>query len=393
MWLVKKIKRKLWSYLKNIFYYERIYDSPLVLNINYSVSLNQKNALICYLTRGHFNDIAVTSSGRTQPYEILVMEEVLSSYGYSIDLINCNDINVLPLIKRKKYDLILGFGETFYQMATYNPGAISIYYLTENPPDFSFNKEEERLHYYYQRHGQKFKYTRSGKFYQIKHIKKRYDFAITMGEVNLLTNLYSNPYFIFPTGLVNSRYVFSPKNHSASRKNFLWFGSIGAVHKGLDLLIDLFFQYDDIVLHVCGLDKKEKKALSFPKKNNIIDYGHIDVNSDLFLTLIDKCSYVVLPSCSEGCSTGILTGMLHGLIPIVLKDVGFNNLGQHAIFLNDFKIEYLKEKFNEIADFNPLVLNQFSKDVFDFARNNFTITNFRQSFREIFANILSSIHL
>lgn len=387
--LFKKIKNKIWNHLKTIFYYERVTDSQIVQNINYSGEQNQKAAIICYLTRCHFLNLNDTSKGRTQPYEILIIEEVLSFLGYKIDIINCNDIRALTIIKNNKYDLIFGFGDTFYQLTEMNPYAISILYMTENPPEFSFKKEKERLDYYFIRHKRKFSFTRSGKFYKIEHFQKKYSSVITMGETELLNKHYNNPHFIYPTGLKNSNYYFSNKNHIKTRKHFLWFGSVGAVHKGLDLLLDVFSQQDDIIIHICGLGQEEKKQLYIPKKNNIIEYGHVDINSDIFLNLVNKCSYIILLSCSEGCSTSILTGMLHGLIPVVLKDVGFNKLGENAIFFEDYKIEYIKVKLNELALYSTEELKLLSKRVYEFARINFTINSYKTSLKKILLNILN----
>ena len=90
------------------------------------------------------------------------------------------------------------------------------------------------------------------------------------------------------------------------------------------------------MLHICGLQKHERKQLILQKRVNIIEHGQIEINSDLFLEINNTCSFIILPSCSEACSTSITTGMLHGLIPIVMRDTGFNRLGENAIFFEDF---------------------------------------------------------
>jgi glycosyltransferase involved in cell wall biosynthesis len=181
--------------------------------------------------------------------------------------------------------------------------------------------------------------------------------------------------------------VFHEKPHEKSRKQFLWLGSTGAIHKGLDLLIDVLYKRNDIVLHICGLSKEERRILRLKKRENIIDHGHVKINSDLFLELTDVCSFIILPSCSEGFSTSITTGMLHGLIPVVNKNTGFNMLGDNAVFLDDFKIEYIDLKLSELSTTDPHKLALFSKQVYDFARSNFTVSNFENSFKLILTNI------
>ena len=383
-----KIKNKIWYYIKDYFYYQRAVDSPIVQNINNNCSPNQKKAIVCYLTDSYFINWENTKKGRTQPFEIMKIVNILSGLGYGIDVIGCNDIKALEVVKSKKYDLIFGFGETFYQLTNVQPAAISILYITENHPRFSYQEERKRLDYFYKRHGRRHNITRSGKFYKMYHLQKIYSHVITMGETKLLDNQYCDPYFIFPTGLTNQDFVFKNKNHIYSRKHFLWLGSRGAVHKGLDLLLDVFYQQEGIVLHICGLAKDEKKILKIKKRKNIIEYGHININSDIFLEINNICTFIILPSCSEACSTSITTGMLHGLIPIVMKDAGFNRLGENAIFLEDFKVEYLKMKLNELSNSDPDNLTLLSKQVFDFARQNFTIQIFENNFKKIMEDLL-----
>jgi hypothetical protein len=80
--------------------------------------------------------------------------------------------------------------------------------------------------------------------------------------------------------------------------------------------------------------------------------------------------------------------MLHGLIPVVIRDTGFNQLGNNAIFLEDYKIDYLKMKLNEISNMDSDRLTLLSKHVFDFANQNFSISNFEENFRTIILDIV-----
>lgn len=381
----------LWHYfIKDFFYSQRVVDSPVVQNLNSNCSPNQKKVLICYKTSSYFTNWGKTRAYGTQTFEIMKIVNSFSALGFVTDIIGCNDIKALEVVKHKKYDIIFGFGETFYQMTNLQPAAISILYMTENHPEFSYQEERKRLDYYYERHKRKLNITRSGKFYKMDHLRETYSNVITMGEAQLLTNQYDNPYFLFPTGLLNPDYLFNKKDHLQSRKHFLWLGSEGAIHKGLDLLLDVFYVNSGIVLHICGLGKKEREKLNIQKRKNIIEYGHIDIKSDIFLNLVSTCSFIILPSCSEACSTSITTGMLHGLIPVVMKNAGFNCLGKYAIFLEDYKIDYLKMKLIEFSNLDPDRLALISMQVFYFAHYNFTVKAFENSFRTILVEILKT---
>jgi hypothetical protein len=386
-----KINKKVWDFIKDYFYYQRIPDSPVVLNINDDCKSGQKRAILCYLTISFFNNWDSTVIGRTQPFEIMKILKIISGFGYSVDVIGYNDVKALDILRNRKYDLIFGFGEAFFQITNLYPQATSILYMTENTPEFSYKQEKDRIDYFYKRHGRKIRLSRSGKFYKNYHLEKRYSHVITMGETEFLKKAYCNPMFIFPTGLRNASYTFTEKDHKQSRRNYLWLGSTGAVHKGLDILLDIFYRRDDIILHICGLQKEEKMILRLQKRENIIEYGHVNINSETYLDLVNKCSYIILPSCSEGFSTSVTTGMLHGLIPVVIRNTGFNRAGDHAIFLEDFKLEYIDSKLHELSNSDPQELSKLSKKVFEFAQENFCIEAFADSFKAIMTNIITEI--
>lgn len=361
--------------------------TAIIQNINHSCIPNQPRLLICYMAGGYLTDL-LKYKGRTQYYEIFEIVNTFCDFGYCIDIIYCNDISAVEILNKKKYDLIFGFGESFYLSSQLHKSAISIFYMTEHHPEFSIREENKRLDYFYSRHGKRIPYKRSGIFYKPYHMTLKHTHVITMSETEPLKEQYSDPYSIFPTGISNPDFIFKQKNHEYARKNFLCLGSAGAIHKGLDLLIDVFSNRDDLTLHLGGFRDDEKKFLNIPKSNNIVDYGYIDIKSETFLTIVDKCSFIILLSCSEACSTAITTGMLHGLIPIVMKDAGFNRLGENAIFLNDYKIEYISQKLTEIANFPPEYIQTFSNKVHKFASSNFTVEAFNKSFREIIKDIL-----
>jgi hypothetical protein len=382
-----KIKNKIWYFIKDYFFYQRVVDSPLILNINKNCNVDQKKVLICYLSNGYFLNIEKVN-GRTIPFEIFKIINVFSALDYCIDLIGCNDTASLEFVKSTRYNLIFGFGETFYQSVKRFPNSISILYMTENHPDFSYIEETKRINYFYTRHGKKTKITRSGIYYKRKHMEIKYSHVITLSETEPLEIQYTKPFTIFPTGIINPDYIFRIKDHQFTKYNFLWLGSTGAIHKGLDLLIDVFSNRNDIILHICGLSDIDRKILNLKHRVNIIEYGHIDIKSKLFLQIVETCSFIILPSCSEGFSTSITTGMLHGLIPIIMENTGFNRLFENAIFLNNYKIEYLDSKLTEIASKDPADLRLFSKRVYEFAHQNFIINIFEENFRKIILDVV-----
>lgn len=385
-----RLTKKLWHSFRDRFYVERIEDTAVIQNINFTASRTQKKAVVSYLTTSYTADWGNQNIGRTQPLEILSIVKVLTDLDYAIDIVNCNDLNALPIIASKEYDLIFGFGEVFYQLTLKYPNAMSIIYMTEHHPDFADREEKKRIAYFYERHKRKARIVRSGNYYKSHYFNQLYTHVITMSEVDPFLKDYKTPFTIYPTGVVNDNFVFHQKNHSTTKKQFLWLGSFGAVHKGLDLLLDVFENREDIVLHIAGLSEEDEKLLSPKKRVNIINHGYINIKTKTFLEVIEKCSFIVLPSCSEGFSTAITTGMLHGLIPIVMKDTGFNRLGHNVILLNDYKVPYLDTRLTEISTMSSKDIANYGESVFNFARENFSNTVFEFNFEKIMNTVLKN---
>jgi len=375
--LIKKILEKF-----GVFMY-----ISLIRNININpLNLTQPRILISYLCS--LFELDVTKPiGRTHYFEINEMLKIFSERGYCIDLVNCNSCIQINKIKNIKYDIIFGFGEVFYQMSLLQPQAKTILYMTENHPIISEEEEVKRKDYYYMRHNKKVKFTRSGRFYTKIHLSKKYDHIITMSDLWPLQSQYNKIYSIFPTGLVNTNFVFAEKNHDLCKKKYLWMGSSGAIHKGLDLLVDIFSKKPDFHLYVCGLNSKDRAFLNYLAQNNIHDCGYVDIQSNMFLEIVNKCTYIILPSCSEACSTSVVTGMLHGLIPIVMRDAGFNKLENNALFFEDYQIDYMTKKIIEFSNYDNIYLSDLRENIYSWASSHFSLN----AFRDTFANIIDSI--
>lgn len=386
------IKNNIISYFPESFIdFVKGYIKPyhFIQNINFDpTNLHQKTVLISYITSPLEKKIQKNIS-HTNYSECLEIFNSFRDLGYTIDVVHCLDEKHNPEIGKKNYDIIFGFGSPFYFAALQNPDAIKIIYLTEMHPDISFKNETERIEYFYQRHYKKVQLKRSGKHFKVRDIDIA-DFGIFIGN-EFTTRYFSFPqgtlYALEPTGLINEDYIFKKRDFLESRKNFIWFGSFGAIHKGLDILIDAFSELPEYNLYICGLSPRERRLFNINKKN-IHDLGFVDVNTPSFIQLVDSCSYVILPSCAEGMSTSVLTCMNHGLIPVVTQECGID-LHEWGIYILDYRVEAIKELIKVCASSDPRVLEISHKQVYDYSIKKFNINRYSQDFRNILMNILS----
>lgn len=120
--------------------------------------------------------------------------------------------------------------------------------------------------------------------------------------------------------------------------------------------------------------------------------GFVPVTSNLFIKLMNLCSFVILPSCSEGMATGVLTCMNHGLIPIVTRESGID-IQEWGIYLNDYHVSYIKEKVKYCTKLDLEILKNYHNKIFEISREKFNLQRFSEDFENIIKNILKNISL
>ncbi len=384
--LPRSIEHKLRKFVKR---------PAFIQNINHDPSVDQDRVLLSYVIAPLERPLESVMTHSNQQ-EVLMIIKALIDLNFSIDVAYCLDDTNTSTILQKHYDLILGFGSPFLSYSQVNPKCLKVIYLTEASPDFSRRQEEERDAYFFQRHKKHMLDRRTGRYFTNEQLNIA-DAAILIGNEFVKETYVGLPYSIhtiFPTAMENPNFVPYRKHHEETRKCFLWFGSSGAVHKGLDILVDVFSlpENSDLTLFVCGLKGSERKLFDFKHTKNIIDLGFVQVLSNEFLTLLEKCTYVILPSCSEGVATSVATCMNHGLIPVVTKGTGFDRK-DFVVHLQDYHVEYVSEVVRECANRSVRDLEAFEREAIQYARTSFSKKAFKKNFLFALQKILAEHNL
>lgn len=379
---LKKITPQIFIYL--IHYYR---DKKLPLLENIFNKKYSKNCLISYITNPFVKGVSYTHQNSWQVIEIA---KAISKFGYNIDV--C-DYNYNKKDFNKKYDLLIDIHPR--DNAVYNnflkPDCIKIAYLTGSNTSFSNIAEQKRIDDVYRRRNIKLIPRR-----QAPLISKRiesYNAAFFIGnEYNLKTySEFKMPpvYFIKNTG-----YDFNFCNDRRKANNFMFLGSAGQVHKGLDLLLEVFAEKcKDCNLYVCSSFENESDFCEAYKKElyntfNIYPIGFVDIKSDKFKEIAEKCAYMIMPSCSEGIAGSVLTAMSAGMIPIVSRECGFED--DEVIHLKDCSKESIEKsiKFYAAKD-NKWIKNE-SKKAVDVVRKRYSEECFVESVIKALSNILNT---
>jgi len=307
-----------------------------------------KNVLISYLVKPFKKGVSLT---HTNQAEVLQIARVFDELCYNVDVTNFNSNRVLDF---NKYDVVFGFGEpldkSFYRRIR---RILTIYYGTGMHIFENNCASLKRIKDTYQKTG---KYLLNSariveRAWCIQTVLA--DAIITLGNkatVESYRKYYTGPIFRIPCSyyrVTNCKDILQKKDFAHSKQHFLWFGGGGLIHKGLDLLLEVFKDSPDLHLHVCGPidDEPEFKACFYDelyKRKNIHTYGFIDLRSDVFDYLMKTCAFVIFPSCSEGGAASVVNVMGNGgLVPVVTRE--------SSVSINDYGIEINDCKAEEVA--------------------------------------------
>jgi glycosyltransferase involved in cell wall biosynthesis len=181
------------------------------------------------------------------------------------------------------------------------------------------------------------------------------DYGIVLGGP-FVVGTYSfagKPLFSLPVPATVSHPSPAGKNLNACRKNFLWFGSIGFVHKGLDLVLEAFAGMPDMQLTVCGPISSDSAFeqlyhTELYRTPNIRTAGWIEVSSTEFRNIVEDCAAVIFPSCAEAQASSVINCMQAGLIPIVTRETGVP-VGDFGLLLDCPTLDSIQDAVRHLA--------------------------------------------
>lgn len=357
-------------------------------NINLDLTSKQKKVLISYLDYRLVENSLMRTLTHTNVAEFIQIIKTFIDMNFAIDICGHNCLDGFEDIKHVKYDYIFGMGEVFRQAVASNPDAYVIEYFTENPYWYSAQEEKKRNDFFYQRTGKKIELQRTGRYYY-KDDENLANAIICMGNPEYFSKCNVPVYRIIPSAFKNSNYE---NKYETNKKNtFLVFGTEGIVHKGIDLLLEVFAKHLDWKLIICGRNFiKECNRLKISISSNVQYYGFIDVNSHKFEQLCHQCGYIVLPSCSEGNSTAVETAMRHGMIPIVMDNMVIDEPKEYFYQFNDFSLLQIENTLEKILCLKADDYIKLSENVYDYANERYSLERYAKDFRCIVDNIVGN---
>lgn len=375
--MVRKIKRFIKKILpKYIIDILRQYKINVTKPICFNVCQTnyKRSCLMVYITEPFRNGI---TSSHQNSWQVVELARVISRFGYNVDVI---DLDYARSNFLKKYDLLIDLhpkDKSIYEK-NLKTDCIKIAYITGSNTRFSNNAEKSRLDNLTKRKNKRLIQRRSAALIS-RNIEKYNAMFFIGNKYNLKTfNEFKLPPVYF---IKNNGYQLNIDGSKRSAKNFCFFASSGQVHKGLDLLLDVFaYKCTDCNLYICSSFEEEEDFCDLYNKElyktkNIFPIGFVDIKGEKFKEVVEKCSYMIMPSCSEANAGSVITAMSAGLIPIVSRECGFED--DEVIYLKDCSLECLENTVNKYAAKNRLWIeteSMRSKRIIEarYSKNNFT---------------------
>ena len=331
---------------------------------------------------------------------------IFSTFGYDVDVIDYRDNTFVP---QKHYDFFIGARTNFQRLSELLPSqCVKIVHLDTAHWLFNNSAAFNRLLELQQRRGITLN--------SIKQIEPNWaiefaNYATTNwgNQFNVSTYQYANKK-IFQIPLPTCAIYPEPKrkNFSACNNHFLWLGSRGLVHKGLDLVLEAFSQMPECRLTVCGpIQKNTQDGHNGPlghdarfekyfrrelyESPNIRTEGWVDIESEAFQRIVEQCIGVVFTSCSEGGGASAITCMQAGLIPIVSYETNVE-VGDFGFTIPNCSIEEIKKAVRIVSNLPEEELQTRAQKTWQFCRTYHTREVFTERYHQVVEQIMSEVN-
>jgi len=351
---------------------------------------NEKNVLLSYITR----PFKVKSEepefySHTNMWECQQIAKTWIEHGYNVDVVDWDNKSFLP---KKEYSVFIDIHSNMERLApVLGKDCIKILHITGAHWQFQNHAEMKRLQDLKSRKGVLLKPRRQvPPSLGIEHA----DYATILGNrFTQGTFAYSGkPLYTIPLS-TTVQFPYHEKNFDKIKKNFLWFGGSGMVHKGLDIVLDAFNELPDYHLTICGpvnreADFDDAYSKELHHSHNVKLLGFTDVRSDRFREVILNTTAMIYPSCSEGQAGSVITCLHAGLIPIVSYESGVD-VEDFGIILQTCSVDEVIKSIETLSRKPKEELQRMSESAWLYARAHHTQERFAEYYNVFVNDILS----
>lgn len=325
----------------------------------------------------------------THYWETQQMVKTFLELGYAVDLISYRNTSFRP---ERKYDFFVGVRTNFDRLtACLNDSCVKVVHLDTAHWITNNYNAYGRLSNLVQRRN-------VGLRGAIRLIEQNAaienaDLATILGNTFTIDSYtYANkPIYRIPISST-VEYGWQKRDIDAVRHNYLWFGSGGFVHKGLDLVLELFAALPDYQLFVCGPFDVEKAFLQ-EYHDELFESGHIhpvgwvDVKDVKFREILEQCLGTIYPSCAEGGGGSLITCMHGGVIPVASYEASVD-IKCNGVILGECSLSEMQKAITGLSDRPTRELEEMTQETWQFAASVHSKRSFAKKYKEFVLNVL-----
>lgn len=342
--------------------------------------------LLSYMGPAYFRLPADSPEVRahTRVWECRQIAQTFVDLGYTVDVIDWrNDV----FIPRHPYRVFIDVRHNMERLAhLLGPNCLKVFHVDVAHMVFRNWAECTRLKALWERRGIVLPVAR---FEQPNQAIEFADCAVVLGnEFTLGTYRYAGKplyrIWISCPALYPSP---ADKDFERCRHRFVWFGSGGFVHKGLDLVLEAFAELPQLELTVCGpIESEEAFRRAYWRElyetPNIHAVGWVDVEGERFREITRTSVAVVYASAAEGQCGAVVNCMHAGLIPVISYESGVDVDG-FGWLLRRGTVEEIKEAVLEVAATPAEELRRRAVCAWEQARRFHTREAFARRYRKL----------
>jgi glycosyltransferase involved in cell wall biosynthesis len=353
---------------------------------------SQGNVLLSYITKPFLlKPGQPVSNAHTHDWDSLQIAKTFLDLGYHVDVIGWNNYTFTP---ENDYSFFIDARMNLERLARFlNKHCVKIMHIDTAHWLFHMTAQHQRLLELQHRKGVTLSLRKT--VAPNRGIEEADCATMCGNEFTISTYRYANkPIYRVPHSTAALYPWPEGKDFEACRRRFLWFGSGGLVHKGLDLVLDAFAAMPEYHLTVCGPIHQERdfeKAFyrELYQTPNIRTVGWVDISGPEFLEITNSCVGLIYPSCSEGASGGVVTCLHAGLIPVISYESGLD-VEDFGFLLKDCSIETIKESICMVASLSAEEIKERARRTWECARANYTRERFADEYQKVVAKIIAS---
>lgn len=319
--------------------------------------------------------------GHSNVWESSEIVRVFNGLGYSVDVIDWRDSRLMP---KNDYDVVFDIHRNLLRYS--GPATRRVFHVTGSHPEFSNDAERSRLLALRERRGITLlprRFVGEEDMRVFMENLERADLVTLIGnEVTAGTfppRIRAKMRKVIATGSRLSQ--LGAKQPDGRRREFLWFNGVGAVHKGLDLVLEVFARNPRLTLHVVGPYGKERDFVEAYRHeltscHNIHAHGFMYPESRRFREIASRVMAFVNPTCSEGISTSSITCMQHGMIPVISRQAGITLPPDTGIVLDECSPAAIEQAVCSLAAKDKEEIGSLMKSTMEYALEEYSRTVF-----------------